>query len=63
MKALSSTLVGYGLMLFASLPIAKAVKNIDENPEKFLTPATIETLKNGEKSVIKWKKFPMSKIS
>ncbi len=57
MKALSSSLVGYGLMLFASLPIAKSVKNIDENPEKFLNPKTIDALKNGEKSLAKSSRY------
>lgn len=57
MKALASSLVGYGLMLFASLPIVKSVKNIDENPEKYLKPATIEALKNGEKSLTKSSRY------
>ena len=57
MKALSSSFVGYLLMLCASLPVAKAVKNIDENPEKFLKNSTIATLKNGEQSLVKSSRY------
>ena len=57
MKALASSLVGYGLMLFASLPVAKSVKNIDQNPEKYLKNTTIETLKNGEKTLAKSSRY------
>ena len=50
-KSIASTLTGYLLMLGASLPIAKAVKNIDNSPEKFLKNSTIKHLKAGEKTI------------
>ena len=50
-KSIASTLTGYLLMLGASLPIAKAVKNIDNSPEKFLKNSTIKHLKAGEKTL------------
>ena len=35
-KAMASTVIGYLMMLGISLPVARAVKNIDKNPEKYL---------------------------
>ena len=59
-KSVASTLIGYMLMFAASNPIAKAVKNIDENPEKYLTSETIKKLKAGEKSLAASKKYAFS---
>ena len=47
--------IGSGLMKFAmveavAIPIEKAVKNIDKNPEKFLKPSTLEKLGKNSKS-------------
>ena len=52
-KSVSSSLVGYLIMLGASLPVAKAVKKIDNAPQKYLKPETIENLKNGAKLLSK----------
>ena len=46
-KSVSSSLVGYLIMLGASLPVAKAVKKIDSNPSQYLKQATIKNLKTG----------------
>ncbi len=50
-KSLASSAVGYGVMLTASLPLSKAVKGIDKNPEKYLKQSTIKALKAGEKTL------------
>ena len=56
-KSIASSLVGYLLMLSASVPLANAIKKIDNNPDKFLKSKTIETLKNGEKALNKSSKY------
>ena len=56
-KAMASTVIGYIMMLGFSLPVAKAVKNIDKNPEKYLKDSTIKALKAGEKSIDASKKY------
>lgn len=56
-KSLASSAVGYGLMLCASLPLAKSIKKIDKNPAKYLKSETINVLKNGEKSLTKSSKY------
>ena len=50
-KSIASTLTGYLLMLGASLPVANAVKNIDDNPKKYLTKLTIKRLQGEAKSL------------
>ena len=50
-KALSSTAVGYLIMLLASLPVAKAVRKIDNNPSAFLKKSTIKNLQGNAKSL------------
>ena len=59
-KSLASSAVGYGLMLSASLPLAKAIKNIDENPQKYLKSSTINSLKAGEKTLQKSKRYALA---
>lgn len=56
-KSFSSSAIGYLLMFFASKPMAKAVKNIDENPSKYLKQTTIENLKQSGKSLAHSKKY------
>ncbi len=56
-KSLASSAVGYLLMLCASLPLAKSIKKIDENPTKYLKTETINTLKAGEKTLSKSKRY------
>lgn len=56
-KSLSSSAAGYLLMLLGSVPVAKAVENIDKNPAKYLKNKTIENLKQGEKILSHSKKY------
>ena len=56
-KAVSSSLIGYLMMLGASLPVANAIKNIDKAPEKYLKNTTIKTLQAGENSLKASKKY------
>ena len=56
-KSIASTLIGYLLMLAASKPIAKAVKNIDNNPSKYLSSDTIRSLSVNGKNLTSSKKY------
>lgn len=56
-KSISSSLVGYLIMLCASIPVASAVKKIDKNPSGYLKKKTIDTLKNGEKALTESKRY------
>ncbi|MCI1273089.1 MAG: hypothetical protein LKG27_01490 [Clostridiaceae bacterium] len=56
-KSISSSVVGYLLMLGASLPVARAIKKIDKNPEKYLKASTIKALKGSEKNLAKSKGY------
>lgn len=56
-KSLASSAVGYLLMLGASLPVSKAIKNIDKTPSKYLKNSTIDALKAGEKTLAKSKRY------
>lgn len=50
-KSLASSAAGYLLMLGVSLPFAKAMKNIDKEPARYLKNDTVKFLQNGEKSL------------
>ena len=50
-KALSSTAVGYLIMMLASLPVAKAIRKIDNKPPEFLKESTIKNLQANAKSL------------
>lgn len=56
-KSISSSIAGYLLMFAASVPVSKAIKNIDLNPKKFLKPETIKSLQNNEKTLQSSKKY------
>ena len=56
-KSLASSAVGYLIMLGASVPLAKSIKKIDENPSKYLKTETIKTLQAGEKTLLKSKRY------
>lgn len=56
-KSFSSSAIGYLLMLLASKPVSRAVKNIDENPSQYLKKTTIENLKQSGKSLAHSKKY------
>ena len=59
-KSLTSTLTGYLIALMASLPLSKAIKRIDKNPEKYLNPETISTLKEKGEELTKSKAYSMA---
>ena len=48
-KSFASTVVGYGLMLGASLPVSNALKEIDKNKTKYLKPQTLKRLSTPKK--------------
>ena len=48
-KSFTSTAVGYGLMLGASLPVSNALKEIDKNKTKYLKPQTLKRLSTPKK--------------
>ena len=50
-KSIASSLIGFGLMLACSVPLASAVKKIDINPEKYLNKETINILKDNVKDL------------
>ena len=56
-KSLASSAIGYLIMLCASLPVSKAIKNIEKKPEKYLSEKTINIIKSGEKNFAHSKKF------
>ena len=43
-RSLASSAIGYGLMLGVSMPVSNAIKKINENPAKYLKPATVKHL-------------------
>lgn len=56
-KSIASSLVGYMIMLFASMPVADAVKKIDKEPQKYLKQQTIKNLQTGSESLSKSKSY------
>lgn len=56
-KSLASSAVGYVMMLLCSLPLAKSIKKIDENPQKYLKEKTISNLKESGKTLTKSSKY------
>ncbi len=50
-KSVSSSLIGYMLMLGVSLPVARGVKRIDNQPTRYLKAKTIENLKENGKTL------------
>lgn len=61
-KYASANSLASGLMKLAvaeavALPVENAIKHIDKNPEKFLKPDTIKTLKSGAKTLVESKDY------
>ena len=56
-KSIASSAAGYLIMLAASLPVSKAIENINKKPSKYLSENTRQFLKTGEKSLSKSKRF------
>ncbi len=59
-KSITSSIIGYGIMLAASKPLSSAIKKIDAEPAKYLKKTTINALKNGEKSLSKSKAYMLA---
>ena len=59
-KSISSSVAGFLLTLVLSLPLTKAIKKIDKNPEKFLKHETIINLKNGCEKLEESKSYEMA---
>lgn len=56
-KSISSSVVGYLLMLLVSLPVTRQIKKIDKTPQRYLKQSTIKALKASEKSLTKSKGY------
>ncbi len=56
-KSFSSSAVGYLLMLCASLPVSKAIKNINKSPVKYLKNSTIDFFKKDSSGLEKSKTY------
>ena len=50
-KSISSSMIGYLIMLGVSLPLARGVKRIDKRPALYLRPRAIELLRDSGKSL------------
>lgn len=58
-NSISSGLVKFAMVEAIALPIEKAVKNIDKNPNKYLSNETISVLKGGSKSLNEAKNYKL----
>ena len=56
-KSFASSLTNYLMVLAVSLPIARNVKKIDNNPEKYLKSSTIKNMKEGVKPLFESKTY------
>ena len=59
-KSISSSVVGFLLMLGASLPIANSIKKIDKKPQKYLKNETINNLKDEGQALVKSKPYELA---
>ena len=56
-KSISSSAVGFLLMLGASLPVSKSIKKINNSPDKYLKKETISNLKECAKPLTSSKPY------
>ena len=56
-KSITSSLIGYAIMLLASKPLSHAIKKIDAEPVKYLKQETVQALKNGAEELTKSKAY------
>ncbi len=56
-KSFASSAVGYLIMAGASLPVASAIKKIDQKPADYLKRSTIKALKGGAETLAKSGKY------
>lgn len=59
-KSIASSIAGYLITLGVSTPIAKSIKKIDKNPDKYLKPTTIKHLKDAGKGLYESKSYTLS---
>ena len=59
-KSITSSLIGFFLMLGISTPLAKSLKKIDENPKKYLNPQTTEFFKKNSDKITNSKAYILS---
>ncbi len=59
-KSLTSSITGYLIALACSHPLARSIKRIDKNPEKYLNPDTIKVLKETGKTLTESKAYSMA---
>lgn len=59
-KSISSSAIGYLLMLAVSRPFARSIKAINQNPQKYLKQETIKNLKDGSKTLAKSKAYMLA---
>lgn len=58
-NSICSGLVKFAIVEAIALPIEKAVKNIDENPEKFLKSSTIKKLTGSKESILSSRSYKL----
>lgn len=56
-KSITSSIINFLLMLCISVPLAKSIKKIDENPTKYLKQESIKILKNNSDNLINSKGY------
>ena len=56
-NSIASGVSRFLMVEMVALPVENAIKNIDKNPDKFLKKETINTLKNGAKSLVESKDY------
>lgn len=56
-NSLASAVSKFALAEAVALPVEKAIQKIEKEPEKFLTPKTVEKLKAGTDNLLKSKKY------
>lgn len=59
-KAVTSTLIDFGITFLISLPVVKAVGRINKNPEKYLTKESINNLKEDAESLTDSKAYTLA---
>ena len=59
-KSLMSSVIGFILTLGLSAPLAKSIKKIDKNPEKYITKEAIEFFKGKEKDIYNSKSYSLA---
>ena len=59
-KSISSSLIGFLLMLGISTPLANSIKKIDKNPKKYLSSKTIEWFRQESNNITNSKAYILS---